>query len=33
LYVFYNIFPHGIDEDEDVIGALLLIILHLLPSL
>ncbi|XP_015696118.1 putative potassium transporter 12 isoform X2 [Oryza brachyantha] len=26
LYVFYNIFPHGVDEDEDVIGALSLII-------
>uniref|UniRef100_A0A0D9X5E4 Potassium transporter n=1 Tax=Leersia perrieri TaxID=77586 RepID=A0A0D9X5E4_9ORYZ len=26
LYVFYNIFPHGVDNDEDVIGALSLII-------
>lgn len=37
LYVFYNIFPHGIgeDEDEDVIGALSLIIytLTLIPLL
>ena len=33
LYVFYNIFPHGIDNDEDVIGALSLIIytLTLIP--
>ncbi|RLN03901.1 Potassium transporter 11 [Panicum miliaceum] len=33
LYVFYNIFPHGVDEDEDVIGALSLIIytLTLIP--
>jgi K+ transporter len=26
LYVFYNIFPHGFDEEEDLIGALSLII-------
>uniref|UniRef100_A0ACD5ZQV2 Uncharacterized protein n=1 Tax=Avena sativa TaxID=4498 RepID=A0ACD5ZQV2_AVESA len=33
LYVFYNIFPHGVDSDEDVIGALSLIIytLTLIP--
>uniref|UniRef100_A0A0E0I8D2 Potassium transporter n=1 Tax=Oryza nivara TaxID=4536 RepID=A0A0E0I8D2_ORYNI len=33
LYVFYNIFPHGVDDDEDVIGALSLIIytLTLIP--
>ncbi|CAM0911007.1 unnamed protein product [Alopecurus aequalis] len=33
LYVFYNIFPHGVDNDEDVIGALSLIIytLTLIP--
>ncbi|XP_055802755.1 potassium transporter 11-like isoform X2 [Solanum dulcamara] len=35
LYVFYNIFPHGIDDPEDVIGALSLIIysLTLIPLL
>ncbi|TVU43265.1 hypothetical protein EJB05_09720 [Eragrostis curvula] len=26
LYVFYNIFPHGFDDEEEVIGALSLII-------
>jgi KUP system potassium uptake protein len=26
LYVFYNIFPRGFDDEEDVIGALSLII-------
>jgi K+ transporter len=26
LYVFYNIFPHGFDDEEDLIGALSLII-------
>ncbi|PNT66866.1 hypothetical protein BRADI_3g17780v3 [Brachypodium distachyon] len=33
LYVFFNIFPHGVDNDEDVIGALSLIIytLTLIP--
>jgi KUP system potassium uptake protein len=31
--MFYNIFPHGVDDDEDVIGALSLIIytLTLIP--
>ncbi|BAT80188.1 Potassium transporter [Vigna angularis] len=29
LYVFYNTFPHGIDNQEDVIGALSLIIYSL----
>jgi KUP system potassium uptake protein len=35
LYVFYNAFPHGVDGDEDVIGALFLIIytLTLIPLL
>lgn len=35
LYVFYNIFPHGISDTEDVIGALSLIIysLTLIPLL
>ncbi|RDX68851.1 Potassium transporter 11, partial [Mucuna pruriens] len=35
LYVFYNTFPHGIDDQEDVIGALSLIIysLTLVPLL
>ncbi|XP_047330306.1 potassium transporter 10-like [Impatiens glandulifera] len=35
LYVFYNTFPHGIKDDEDVIGALSLIIysLTLIPLL
>jgi KUP system potassium uptake protein len=35
LYVFYNAFPHGVDDDEDVIGALFLIIytLTLIPLL
>ncbi|CAL5069925.1 unnamed protein product [Urochloa decumbens] len=35
LYVFYNIFPRGVDDDEDVIGALSLIIytLTLIPLL
>ncbi|CAK9187122.1 unnamed protein product [Ilex paraguariensis] len=35
LYVFYNTFPHGIDNSEDVIGALSLIIysLTLIPLL
>ncbi|TVU13126.1 hypothetical protein EJB05_40838, partial [Eragrostis curvula] len=35
LYVFYNIFPRGVDHDEDVIGALSLIIytLTLIPLL
>ncbi|OEL20799.1 putative potassium transporter 12 [Dichanthelium oligosanthes] len=35
LYVFYNIFPRGVDEDEDVIGALSLIIytLTIIPLL
>ncbi|XP_075106180.1 potassium transporter 11 isoform X2 [Nicotiana tabacum] len=35
LYVFYNTFPHGIDDTEDVIGALSLIIysLTLIPLL
>ncbi|CAA0832226.1 Potassium transporter 11 [Striga hermonthica] len=35
LYVFYNTFPHNIDEPEDVIGALSLIIysLTLIPLL
>ncbi|KAK4487995.1 hypothetical protein RD792_003734 [Penstemon davidsonii] len=35
LYVFYNTFPHGIDDPEDVIGALSLIIysLTLIPLL
>ena len=33
LYVFYNAFPHGVNDDEDVIGALSLIIytLTLIP--
>ncbi|KAL5230663.1 hypothetical protein ABZP36_029439 [Zizania latifolia] len=33
LYVFYNVFPHGVDDDEDIIGALSLIIytLTLIP--
>ena len=30
LYVFYNTFPNGIDDSEDVIGALSLIIYSLL---
>lgn len=29
LYVFYNIFPHGIEDTEQVIGALSLIIYSL----
>ncbi|KAK8968785.1 putative potassium transporter 11 [Platanthera guangdongensis] len=35
LYVFYNTFPHGISDSEDVIGALSLIIysLTLVPLL
>ncbi|KAG8043464.1 hypothetical protein GUJ93_ZPchr0458g22849 [Zizania palustris] len=35
LYVFYNTFPHGVEDDEDVIGALSLIIytLTLIPLL
>ncbi|XP_058765882.1 potassium transporter 11-like isoform X1 [Vicia villosa] len=35
LYVFYNTFPHGVDDPEDVIGALSLIIysLTLVPLL
>ncbi|VFQ98363.1 unnamed protein product [Cuscuta campestris] len=35
LYVFYNTFPHGIEDSEDVIGALSLIIysLTLIPLL
>lgn len=35
LYVFYNTFPHGIEDPEDVIGALSLIIysLTLIPLL
>lgn len=35
LYVFYNTFPHGIKDSEDVIGALSLIIysLTLIPLL
>ncbi|CAA6658134.1 unnamed protein product [Spirodela intermedia] len=35
LYVFYNTFPEGVDDDEDVIGALSLIIysLTLVPLL
>uniref|UniRef100_A0A1S3XUB9 Potassium transporter n=1 Tax=Nicotiana tabacum TaxID=4097 RepID=A0A1S3XUB9_TOBAC len=35
LYVFYNTFPHGIDDTEDVVGALSLIIysLTLIPLL
>ncbi|KAL9456601.1 hypothetical protein AB3S75_005763 [Citrus x aurantiifolia] len=35
LYVFYNTFPHGIDDPEDIIGALSLIIysLTLIPLL
>ncbi|KAL1538469.1 peroxysomal 3-ketoacyl-CoA thiolase A (THIL) [Salvia divinorum] len=35
LYVFYNIFPHGVDDTEDIIGALSLIIysLTLIPLL
>ncbi|VAH50956.1 unnamed protein product [Triticum turgidum subsp. durum] len=33
LYVFYNAFPHGVNDNEDVIGALSLIIytLTLIP--
>lgn len=35
LYVFYNTFPHGISDPEDVVGALSLIIysLTLIPLL
>jgi len=35
LYVFYNTFPHGINDPEDVVGALSLIIysLTLVPLL
>lgn len=35
LYVYYNTFPHGIDDTEDIIGALSLIIysLTLIPLL
>lgn len=35
LYVFYNTFPHGVDDPEDIIGALSLIIysLTLIPLL
>lgn len=35
LYVFYNTFPHGIEDTEDVVGALSLIIysLTLIPLL
>ncbi|RWW62663.1 hypothetical protein BHE74_00030215 [Ensete ventricosum] len=35
LYVFYNTFPHGVEDAEDVIGALCLIIysLTLIPLL
>ncbi|XP_073002994.1 probable potassium transporter 11 [Typha latifolia] len=35
LYVFYNVFPHGVEDAEDVIGALSLIIysLTLIPLL
>lgn len=35
LYVFYNIFPKGVEDPEDVIGALSLIIysLTLIPLL
>ena len=35
LYVFYNTFPHGITDTEDVLGALSLIIysLTLVPLL
>ncbi|KAG6398170.1 hypothetical protein SASPL_139625 [Salvia splendens] len=35
LYVFYNTFPHGVDDTEDIIGALSLIIysLTLIPLL
>lgn len=35
LYVFYNTFPHGVQDPEDVIGALSLIIysLTLIPLL
>ena len=35
LYVFYNTFPHGIEDPEDVVGALSLIIysLTLIPLL
>ncbi|KAJ0975903.1 hypothetical protein J5N97_017868 [Dioscorea zingiberensis] len=35
LYVFYNTFPHGVDDKEDIIGALSLIIysLTLIPLL
>lgn len=29
LYVFYNVFPHGVEDTEDVIGALSLIIYSL----
>ena len=35
LYVFYNTFPHGIEDPEDIVGALSLIIysLTLIPLL
>lgn len=35
LYVFYNTFPHGIEDREDIVGALSLIIysLTLIPLL
>lgn len=35
LYVFYNTFPHGVEDTEDIIGALSLIIysLTLIPLL
>lgn len=35
LYVFYNVFPHGVEDEEDIIGALSLIIysLTLIPLL
>lgn len=35
LYVFYNTFPHGVDDKEDVIGALSMIIytLTMIPLL
>ncbi|RRT51588.1 hypothetical protein B296_00034308 [Ensete ventricosum] len=35
LYVFYNTFPHGVEDAEDIIGALSLIIysLTLIPLL
>jgi KUP system potassium uptake protein len=29
LYVFYNVFPNGVEDDEDIIGALSLIIYSL----